>query len=151
MNVSDIIDGIIKKKEELEMTNQALADASGVPKSTVDRILRKEAASPSIQNVLDIAAAVGYRFGGDIQKPDFPVDEKFTNYIMQLNEDRILRMRAHYNQLLAEKNRWIHYLFFLCMILIVFIMMMLVIDVLHPDIGWIREHLGLVRKIFPNV
>lgn len=47
-----------------------------------------------------------------------------------------------YNMLLAEKNRWIKMLFLLVLVLVVFICGLLMYDVLHPDIGWIRDHLG---------
>ncbi len=160
MEVSKIIDGINKKKTELNLSNQAIADASGVPKSTVDRILRKDTENPYAQNVFDIAAAVGYRIGGEIEKPDFPKDEKFLEYIMQLNDDRITRMRASHNQVLAEKDRtleyaerrietqgkYIRWLIIAVVLLVSFIMLMLALDVLHPDIGWIRQQLGIVRN-----
>lgn len=153
MEVSKIIDGINKKKEELNISNQTIADASGVPKSTVDRILRKDTENPSAQNVLDIAAAVGYRIGGDIEKPPFPADEKLVEYIMLLNEDRITRMRAGHNQVLAEKDRtietyekYIHGLIIAVILLVSIIVLTLVLDVLHPDIGWIRKQLGTVRS-----
>ncbi len=146
MEVSQIIDGIIQKKDESGITNQQLADASGVPKSTVDRILRKETASPSMQSVLDIAGAVGYRIGGEIQKPEFPKDEKFVEYIMLLNDDRVTRMKAHHNQMLAEKDRrietqekWIRGLVVAIILLVVFIIGWLVVDVLHPTAGWIQR------------
>jgi len=47
MNVSEIIDGMIQKTAS-NMTNQQIADASGVPKSAVDRILRKETSNPDV-------------------------------------------------------------------------------------------------------
>lgn len=146
MEVSEIIDGILNKKKEQDLSTQTISDASGVPKSTVDRILRKETANPSMQNVLDIAAAVGYRIGGEIPKPDFPRDEKFVEYIMLLNDDRVSRMKAHHNQMLAEKDRrietqekWIRGLVVAIILLVVFIITWLVVDVLHPTAGWIQR------------
>lgn len=153
MEVSKIIDGINKKKAEMNISNQTIADASGVPKSTVDRILRKDTENPSAQNILDIAAAVGYRIGGDIEKPPFPADEKLVEYIMQLNDDRISRMRAGHNQVLAEKDRrienyekYIHGLIIAVILLVAIIILMLVVDVIHPDIGWIRQQVGAARS-----
>ena len=63
MEVSMIIDGINARKAAVQMTNQQIADASGVPKPTVDRILRKSTDNPSIHSVMAIAKAVGYEFG----------------------------------------------------------------------------------------
>lgn len=166
MDVSEIIDGINRKKDELGITNQVIADSSGVPKSTVDRILRKETPNPGAQNILDMATAVGYRIGGEIQRPDFPNDEKMVEYVMQLNDDRIARMRAAHNQVLAEKDRiaaekdkrietyerYIHGLIISVVMLVAFIILTLALDVIHPDIGWIREQLGTIRNpVWENV
>lgn len=128
MNVSEIINGIIQKKTALNMTNQQIADASGVPKSTVDRILRKDTTNPGAQNVLDIAEAVGYRFNGEKKLPPFPADaHQYMAYIIRLNDEYLTEMRVNYNMLIAEKNRWIKYLF----ILLLVIMLVLVIDILY--------------------
>lgn len=152
MQVSDIIDGIIAKKDGLGMTSQQLADSSGVPKSTVDRILRKDTPNPSLQTVLDLAGAVGYTFSN--QKIPSPTQEKpdtkdpmVTQLITvyenrgQMYEERIKQIRGHYYMLLAEKNRWIKFSMALNIILVVAILSILIFDVLHPDVGWIREQL----------
>lgn len=60
MDVSAVIDGIIDKKAEAGMTNQQIADASRVPRTTINRILSKQTPNPSMQTVMDIAHAVGY-------------------------------------------------------------------------------------------
>lgn len=41
MTCVEIIDGILERKKVLNATNQQIADAANVPKTTVDRILRK--------------------------------------------------------------------------------------------------------------
>lgn len=46
-------------KTEQGLTSQQLSDMSGVPKSTIDRILRDESASPSVDNAAALVCALG--------------------------------------------------------------------------------------------
>lgn len=156
MTTTDIIDGIIAKKNEIGMNAQQLADASGVPKSTIDRILRRDTANPSMQTILDLAGAVGYSFGNHPDHPpvtptEIGIRDPMILHLIQVYEnrgksyeERIKRNTAHFNMLLQEKNRWLKFSLTLNLVLVVFICGILVYDVLHPDIGWIREQLAAI-------
>lgn len=154
MTTSNIIDGMIAKQNEIGFTNQQWSDASGVPKTTIDRIKRKETVNPSMQTILDMANAVGYTINSHPEQiPAVPqeigIKDPMVQHLINVYEnrgrsyeERIKRNSAHYNQLLAEKNRWIKFSLTLNIILVVFICLILVYDVLHPDVGWIREQLA---------
>ncbi len=134
MNASEVIDGIIQRKAALNMTSQQIADASGVPKSTVDRILRKETTNPGVQNVLDIAEAVGYQIGEGNNLPPFPANaNQYIDYIVKLDDKFFTEMRANYNMLIAEKNRLTKWLF--TVILVLVILLVLVIGILYIAVG----------------
>jgi transcriptional regulator with XRE-family HTH domain len=104
MTVSDIIDGIIQKKNAIGMNNQQLSDASGVPKATVDRVVRGDTPNPSMQTILELAAAVGYTFSNHPETPSPVPDESkirdpamlhiINNYERQLTaaEERVKRV-----------------------------------------------------------
>lgn len=150
MTTEDIIRGISERVEEIGITRQQLADASGVPKSTIDRIMRGDTSNPSIQTILDLAGAVGYSFGNHPeQEPALPgasikdpvVKQLITVYENRgmMYEERIKRITAHFNMLLAEKNRWLKFSMTLNVIFVVFFCMIVFIDVLNPDVGWVRE------------
>lgn len=150
MTTTDIIDGIIAKINEIGITRQQLSDASGVPKSTIDRILRKETPNPSLQTVLDLAAAVGYTFGNHPEQPEAipaaSVKDPMVSHLISVYEnrgrayeERIKRITAHFNMLLAEKNRWIRLSLTLNLIFVVFFALIVLIDVTNSDIGWVRE------------
>lgn len=154
MTVTDIIDGIIQKKNLIGMTNQQLSDASGVPKPTIDRILRHDTTNPSMQTVLDLAAAVGFSFSNHPEPaPALPSEEGIRDpmVIHMINvyenrgrayEERIKRNTSHFNMLLAEKNRWLKFSMILNIILVIFICAILLYDATHPDVGWIREQIA---------
>lgn len=154
MTTTDIIDGMIAKKNAIGFSNQQWADASGVPKTTIDRIVRKETANPSMATILDMAAAVGYTFSNHPEQlPAVPqelgIKDPMIQHLITVYEnrgkddqERIKRNTAHFNMLLAEKNRWLKFSLTLNIILVVFICGILMYDVLHPDVGWIREQLA---------
>ena len=150
MHTADIIDGIRTKKDELGLTNQQLSDASGVPKPTVDRILGGRTDNPTLQNVLDLANAVGYEFHPRTAMPPAPVTASGgTEQIVAIYEDRIksyerllARDQRHNNMLLAEKNRWLLLSLTVNIILVALICGVLIFDITHPDIGWVRSQLA---------
>lgn len=144
MTVSDIIDGILERKTALGATVQQISDASGVPKSTVDNILRKAVANPQMQNVLDIADAVGYEFAPNEEKPVDTTDPTLQQIIYVYEKrcddlERESRLKTvQSNLLLAEKSRWIRFLTILCLALVAGIIMILLYDVTNPSVGWFR-------------
>lgn len=139
MNVQDIIAGIVAQKEIRGLTNQQIADAAQLSKTTVDRTLRNDAdSSPTLQTILAIADVVGCEVG--------TLDDDTLTLERQRMDDvfdaRIRRIEARYTQMLKMQNRWLRFAVILCLCLTVFIIVMLLYDVMHPDIGWIRDHLN---------
>lgn len=150
MHTSDIISGILRCKEDAGLTNQQLADASGVPKATVDRILSGRTENPTLQNILDLAGAAGYEFSALPEAPAVPVpadansaalvavyEERIRSYKWLIERDE----RSH-NRLLAEKNRWLTFSMLLNIILVSGIISVLIYDILNRDVGWVRDQLA---------
>lgn len=165
MDIEQIIEGIIAKKQELGLSAQQLADASGVPKSTVDRFLRRDTASPSLQTTLDLAAAVGYTFGESKPEPaqvSQEITDPMLRHVIELysqNERRhveeMKEQQRHYMMLLAEKNRWIKFLLILVIILVTFLCFVLIYDLTHSDRGWFQMYSdyysGAVQDVLQTV
>lgn len=143
MDLKSRIDRINDARKEHGLTMQQLADMCDLSASTVSRTLAGKT-EPTDFTINTMEGALGITddpIGEPIMEraASDPILERYLN----MQEMRIIRMRAHYNMLLAEKNRWIMLLFILSLILVMFICYILVLDVLHPDIGWIRQQLGL--------
>lgn len=148
MTVTDIIDGIIQKQNQIGMSNQQLADASGVPKATVERIRRGDTQNPTTQTLLDLAAAVGYTFSNHPEQlPPVPEESKIKDPMVlhlinhyerqsQDYEERLKRVMAHYNMLLTEKNRSIQTKDTIIGIMIVGFISLLLMDIATPELGW---------------
>lgn len=150
MTTEDVINGILARKSELNVTNAQIADASQVPKTTVDRILRGETQNPSFQVILDIATAVGFEFGHKSPEP-IQTDDAALQQIIYVYEKRCEALEkesrlktVQYNMAMAEKDRiietkdrWVNRLFDSLVILAVGVMVVLLIDVCVRGIGWL--------------
>lgn len=154
MEVSAIIDGINARKAAMNMTNQQISDESGVPKSTIDRVLRKDTENPTIQIVLAIAQAVGYEFGvpAAAQAPEVATESPHFRHIITMYEKQIADMRRDHNRERTEKNRWIKTLAVIVGILVIGILFILIYDITHPDVGWFQreglwQHTGIAESI----
>lgn len=143
MDSQNRVNRINAERIQQALTFQQLADMSQLSQSTVHRTLTgktipEESTISAMESALGITDSPTGEPIDEIMKSD-PILERYLN----TQETRIIRMRSHYNMLLAEKNRWIMMLFVLCLIFVSFICVMLIFDVLHPNIGWIRQQLGL--------
>ena len=143
MELKDRIDRINAARKEHGLSIQQLADMCDISASTVSRTLAGKT-EPTDFTITAMEEALGITdkpIGEPIMErvASDPILERYLN----MQEMRIVRMRAHYNMLLAEKNRWIMLLFILSLVLVIFICYIMVLDVLHPDIGWILQQLGL--------
>lgn len=148
MELKDRIDRINAARKEHGLSIQQLADMCQISASTVSRTLAGKT-EPTDFTITAMEGALGITdnpMGDPIMErvASDPILERYLN----MQEMRIIRLRAHYNMLLAEKNRWIKLLFILSLVLVVFICSILILDVLHPDIGWIRQQLGLGIDFF---
>lgn len=138
MNAKDMISGIIDQKEKSGKTNQQIADETNLSKTTVDRFLRnEEGQNPSMQTAFDIANAVGYKLGGAPTEGLGAV----THEIIGIYEEQLRSTRAHYEKRIRSLTQWLRFAVVLALVVIAIGAFLLVYDVLHPDAGWIRDHL----------
>ena len=124
-----LLEGLKELKEQKKMTNQELADLSGVPLGTINRIMAGQTDNPSFQTVCDITRALG----GSLDKiaglnPEGEREKPVSNEI-----------RALYREVLKSKDKWIHRLFVVCCVLIVYVLGLLVFDLANPNIGFFQR------------
>lgn len=126
--VDEIISGIFEKQKQLGLSNQQLADAADMSRAALERMKRGETQAPSAQNLFALAAAVGYQITKDEETPTDGLSHTIAMY-----EDRIARLRSHYNMQLAERNRMLRYAFYTIggLLLADFLMVILLIVIIH--------------------
>ena len=126
------------------LSDTQLADMCDLSHSTVSRAFSgKTEPSEYTLNAMETALGTG---SGPPEAAD-PEDMTLRQY-QALMENRIARMRAFYNMLLAEKDRaiaekrrWIIFLVCLSISILLLSFALIAIDVMSPNIGWIRERI----------
>lgn len=144
--MSERIELIIIEREKQGLSIQQLADMCKLSASTVSRTLSGRTEPTEYTLVaMENALGISNKPTGD------PISERAENdpilkKYLNMQEIRIVRLRAHYNMLDAEKSRWIRRLFFLCIVFVIInitllatIIIILAIDMMQSDIGWIRQ------------
>ena len=114
-------------KDRSHCTAQQIADRSGVPLSTVNRILSGETANPSFQSVADIVVALNGSLDAlvGIQSAS---DDSASSRVIQ-----------HLISSVETKDRWLRRMFWFCCILIATVFAFIILDCLIGSIGYIRQ------------
>lgn len=122
-------------KDERGMTNQQLSERSGVPLSSVHRVLSGQTDNPNFQTVCDLVIALGGSLDEmvGIRAPTPPV-EKDTSGEIELLKAVI----AEKEQTIVRKDKWLARLTYIVCGLVGFILIMTIIDRLNGNIGYWR-------------
>lgn len=139
--MQNVVERLKEKKAEMGVTNAWIEEKSGVPESTVTKVLNGTNKSPTIATLGPIAAALGVSIDAGVivseetggTKPCVPSDiylqMLIASYDRQL-ENAEVRIR--------RKNKWI--LAFAVTFALMFVLLLLVMlyDATKPDIGWFQ-------------
>lgn len=143
-------------KNERNLTLQQISDASGVPVSTVNRILNGQTENPSFRDIAAIVAALDGSLDAltGLQKIDpascqlldanvmqllLTMQNHYTKNLENIRQQHIHEMEIsdkHYRESLADKNRWLRRLFLCLVMLIGVISFLLIIDFTNPALGF---------------
>ena len=143
-------------KEECALTYQQISDRSGVPVSTIHRVIEGHAKNPGYDTVTAIRDALDD--APDEEPPpeidchtcprDMPTRQDYAqmsaSYQQQLKriEERFsAALEGRDKQFAAERAvyaRWLRVLAIACAALVLFVMLLLVIDITNPHVGWAR-------------
>lgn len=128
-----ISDRLNEERKRRGLTNQQLAELSGVPLSTITRVLNGETKDPTITTLNAITAALG-----------ITLDDIFHE--VSTNEHGAeLVSRQMFNVMLSEKNAQIarlqnekKVLFIILMCCFVLVFAFTLVDAINGRVGWIR-------------
>lgn len=150
MEAENQMERIIAAKNAQGLTNQQLADLAGINKSTIYRIFGGKT-TPDTQTLRMLELALGISDTPPVEPQIISTAESDAiRNLLQIQEQRVAQLRCYYNRSLAEKDRVILrervskiVLFVLLMLLVAFVILSTSYDATHPDIGWIRQQLGM--------
>lgn len=120
-------DKLNKLKDERKLTNQQISDLSGVPLSTVTRILNGQTDNPNFQTIIDIVTAMG----GSLDELTGLSNSKKTKE----TENELI---SCYKGIIENKNKYIKFLVALLSSILIALMILVVVDIMFRSIGYIR-------------
>lgn len=140
------IDYLNELKEKLSITNDQLAQMSGVPESTVSRILNGTTDNPNFQTIVDIVRTL--KGSIDVMEdlchteesaPQETETKKESESEKTAEEEKAQKAAAEaFHATIAVKDRWIRFLVGLLVCVVSFVLIMIAYDLLHPNKGWIQ-------------
>ena len=147
-----IVETLKNMKSEQNLTLQQISSASGVPLSTVNRILSGQTENPSFRDVAAIVAAMDGSLDAitGLQKLESENGQLLDSNVMQLllsmqnyyaktlDAARQQYMRElenkdkQYRDILTDKNRWLRRMFFCLIGMLAVISFLLIVDFINP-------------------
>lgn len=122
---------LVQQKEALGYTNAIIAEMSGVPESTVTKVLNGANRSPGFETISPIARVLGVSLDELSVKETAPPDTS----TLTVGVSHII---SSYERRLREKNRWINILAIAVAALILLLIFFLIYDITHPSLGWVQ-------------
>lgn len=149
-------------KIDCGMSNKEIADKSGVPLATVNRVMSEQGGNPNFQTVCDLVKAMGGSLDeladittvltpkpaalnpeqavetpGPVQPAvsPTPVAETVPNFYEELLAEKDKTIAAK-DQQIKEKELWMQRLFIVCCVLGLVLIGILVYDLLNPSVGF---------------
>lgn len=116
-----------KLKEEKGLTAKELAEASGVPLPTVNRILSGQTPDPCYSTVCKLLDVLGATD-----------DDKKALLSENADNERYKELIALYERGLAQRNKWIKLLAGVFIGIVAVVVFVLIIDILNPNLGYVR-------------
>ena len=133
-------------KERKGLTNHEISELSGVPESSLARILSGQTDNPSYQSVADIVRALDGSMDelSGIAPPPAPAPAQDLQPL--LDELRALSAQASANAAAIEqiramvslKDKWLSRMFVYCCVLTALILLWVIADACIPATGFIR-------------
>lgn len=126
MNFEDLISRCKSEMEAKNMTNRDVARIANISEPTVSRILSGNGQNTSVASLSAICEALEISAPYKVLSASPSVEDVYRARIDDLKS------------VISNKDKWIRCLFIACAVLAAFLLCMQAIDILNPNIGWVR-------------
>ena len=116
-------------KTQKNLTNKKISELSGIPEPTISNIFNKQGATTSWSNIRELVRAMGGsldELAGIKATPPAPPVQR---------DDKVIEL---YERGYSFRNRIIFVLSVLCLFMIAVIAIVLIYDIMHPHLGYIK-------------
>lgn len=115
-----------KLKEESNLTTKQISDLSGIPESTISRVLSGQTDNPTFETICAIVKAMG----GSL--------DKLTDIQPDSNISDLSQLIVLYERIIKKKDWYIRMLVIICCSLVAILILLLLVDVLCASVGLVR-------------
>lgn len=115
-----------KLKNESRLTTKQISDLSGIPESTISRVLSGQTDNPTFDTVCAIVKAMGGSLDKLVDPQADPVHSDVSSLI------------ALYEKMIAQKEYYIKVLVTFCVVLVSVLILFVLCDLLNGTRGFIR-------------
>lgn len=135
------LDRLRDAREKRGITYKQIAERSGLPEVTVQRIFSGKTLSPTIDTFDSIVTAMGVPIG-EIFDDNFRVDlnpnteRYFDTPAADIHHTEVVNM---YQREIAQKDKWILRLFICLAVLVFFGIALIFVDLMLPGVGFMRR------------
>lgn len=130
-----VLDALIRRKNEQELTIAEIAEASGVPESTVKRVFSRTTRDPSFETVSRLARGLGIDLTTLSETSIAPVSAPAAPTAKTAEEKlcEVYERQLHFQRLL------IIILLGVIIALLAFLIGVVIYDLTHADRGWYQQ------------
>lgn len=127
------IEYLLKLKTDRNLTNEQIAELSGIPTSTLTRILNGRTDNPCFNAVVDIVRALDGSV--DTMEHLCREDGECNGTPQDEIDSRVIDL---YRETIETKDRWIRFLVWVLLAIGLFIIGMVIYDATQSTEGWIQ-------------
>lgn len=131
------LDLINEAMREKEWGPKMLSEVSGVPKTTIERVLNGTTPNPTFQTVTDVAVALGLSLN-DIAGVEYGGDHGDKQHVQVVHHSGNAEVNMLYRSMIQERDQRIKKLSVAVTVLVLYQMFRWMLDVSNPQLGWIR-------------
>ena len=135
------------QRKAMKLSYQNVADACEVSQATIMRVFKRQS-EPTFELLQKIAAAVHYDAKPAPVMLEGYTKEEYISYLKELIERREddykireAKAEARHNMVINQKTRTIRYLTVAVVFLALGFVAWLIMDILHPSLGWFNRQL----------
>lgn len=125
------LDYLMTLKDKSGLTNEQIANASGVPESTVTRIFNGKTDNPYFQTIVDIVKALN----GSVDEME-GIETKGEVKVSTESESKLIQL---YREIIKNKDKWIKFLVTLLVIIVFIFILLFIYDITNPTVGWFQH------------
>lgn len=130
MNFDIVIDRCREEMSSKNLTIRDVAKLSKISEPTLYRMMNAEGQNLSVATLEAVCTALNVDvYTGTFERKEEQPSEMTAVYLARIDDLK---------HVIENKDKWIRWLFIACVSITAFVLIMLAVDLLNPNVGWVR-------------